>query len=210
MQWPQWFVKAILAGMAISMGGVVLLQTVAQCGPEFKWVGAIFFSVGLYMVVLYGLNLYTGKVGYILENDRTYLVEVLVTIVGNLVGCLIIGYFFQLTGAVSMCESKLDNFDFVDVLMKGIMCGLLMYFAVDTYKTKGTPLGVFIAVPVFIMAGFEHSIADMFYFSSAMMWNLDSAVFILTVLLGNLIGCCLLPAYRLYIEPIGKDKEEAQ
>ena len=210
MQWPQWFVKAILAGMAISMGGVVLLQTVAQCGPEYKWVGAIFFSVGLYMVVLYGLNLYTGKVGYILENDRTYLVEVLVTIVGNLVGCLIIGYFFQLTGAVSMCEAKLDNFDFVDVLMKGVMCGLLMYFAVDTYKTKGTPLGVFIAVPVFIMAGFEHSIADMFYFSSAMMWNLDSAVFILTVLLGNLIGCCLLPAYRLYIEPIGKEKEASQ
>ena len=208
MRWPQWFVKAILAGMAISMGGVVLLQTVAQCGPEYKWVGAIFFAVGLYMVVLYGLNLYTGKVGYILENDRTYLVEVLVTIIGNLVGCLIIGYFFQLTGAVTMCQTKLDNFEFVDVLMKGVMCGLLMYFAVDTYKTKGTPLGVFIAVPVFIMAGFEHSIADMFYFSSAMMWNLDSAVFIITVLLGNLIGCCLLPAYRLYIEPIGAEKED--
>ena len=62
MQPVQWFFKAILAGMMISIGGVVLLETTAQCGQEFKWVGAILFSVGLYAVVLYGLNLYTGKV----------------------------------------------------------------------------------------------------------------------------------------------------
>lgn len=204
MQPVQWFFKAILAGMMISIGGVVLLETTAQCGQEFKWVGAVLFSVGLYAVVLYGLNLYTGKVGYILENDRTYLLEVVITIIGNFVGCMIVGYAFPIDSAVAMCQTKL-GLDILPALMKGVMCGLLMYIAVDTYRTKSTPLAVFIAVPVFIMAGFEHSIADMFYFFSAgMMWSLESLTFIGVILVGNLIGCCLLPAYRLYIDPIGK------
>ena len=208
MQPVQWFFKAILAGMMISIGGVVLLETTAQCGQEFKWVGAILFSVGLYAVVLYGLNLYTGKVGYILENDRTYLLEVVITIIGNFVGCMIVGFAFPIVYAVAMCQTKL-GLDILPALMKGVMCGLLMYIAVDTYRTKSTPLAVFIAVPVFIMAGFEHSIADMFYFFSAgMMWSLESLTFIGVILVGNLIGCCLLPAYRLYIDPIGKKADQ--
>ena len=200
----QWFFKAVLAGMMISIGAIVLLETINQCGPEFRWVGAILFSIGLYAVVLYGLNLYTGKVGYILENDGEYLVQVLITIVGNFVGCLIMGYLFPIDSTIAMCQSKL-GIDLIPALAKGIMCGLLMYIAVDTYKEKGTPLAIFLAVPVFILAGFEHSIADMFYFFSAgMMWSVESLTFIGVILVGNLIGCCLLPAYRLYIEPIGQ------
>ena len=87
---------------------------------------------------------------------------------------------------------------------KGVFCGVLMYIAVDNYKSKGSMLGTFICVPVFILAGFEHSIADMFYFSSAMMWNMDSFLFTLAILFGNMIGCCLIPAYRLYVN--GEEK----
>jgi formate/nitrite transporter FocA (FNT family) len=76
---------------------------------------------------------------------------------------------------------------------------MLMYIAVDFHKSKGSFLATFVAVPVFIMAGFEHSIADMYYFTSAMMWNLDAAVFIILIIIGNGLGGILIPAYRLYI-----------
>lgn len=201
----KWFVRGILAGICISMGGVVLLGTTAACGPEFKWVGACLFAIGLFTVIHFGFNLYTGKVGYVLENDRMYLVQVAMGLIGNLVGCLFIGYAFQFPGAETMCQAKIDSLDFSDLytvfntLMKGVMCGMLMYIAVDFHKSKGSFLATFVAVPVFIMAGFEHSIADMYYFTSAMMWNLDAAVFIILIIIGNALGGLLIPAYRLYI-----------
>ena len=105
-------------------------------------------------------------------------------------------------------NDKIDLFfadgGIIDAIVKGVMCGVLMYIAVDVYKSKGSYLGVFICVPVFILAGFEHSIADMFYISSAMMWNMDTFLFTLAILFGNLIGCCLIPAYRLFVN--GEEK----
>ena len=201
----KWFVRGILAGICISMGGVVLLGTMASVGAQYKWVGACLFAIGLFTVIHFGFNLYTGKIGYVLENDRVYLVQVALGLIGNLVGCLIIGYAFQFDGAVTMCEAKIDGLDLSDPysifvnLMKGVMCGMLMFIAVDYHKTKGSFLATFVAVPVFIMAGFEHSIADMFYFSSAMMWDMDAVIFILIIIIGNAIGGMLIPAYRLYI-----------
>ena len=196
----KWFVRGILAGICISMGGVVLLGTMASCGAEYKWVGACLFAIGLFTVIHFGFNLYTGKIGYVLENDKTYLVQVAVGLIGNLVGCLFIGYAFQFDGAVAMCEAKINSLDFSDLytvfttIMKGVMCGMLMFIAVDFHKTKGSFLATFVAVPVFIMAGFEHSIADMYYFTSAMMWNVDSIIFIILIIIlfgcgGNGYGC---------------------
>lgn len=205
MDLVKWFVRGILAGICISMGGVVLLGTTASVGPEYKWVGACLFAIGLFTVIHFGFNLYTGKVGYILQNDKVYLAEVAVGLIGNLVGCLFIGYAFQMGGAESMCQAKIDSLDLGDAysvfntVMKGVMCGMLMFIAVDFYKTKGSFIATFVAVPVFIMAGFEHSIADMFYFSSAQMWNVDSLIFIILIIIGNGLGGILIPAYRLYI-----------
>ena len=210
----KWFVRGILAGICISMGGVVLLGTMASCGAEYKWVGACLFAIGLFTVIHFGFNLYTGKIGYVLENDKTYLVQVAVGLIGNLVGCLFIGYAFQFDGAVAMCEAKINSLDFSDpytvftTIMKGVMCGMLMFIAVDFHKTKGSFLATFVAVPVFIMAGFEHSIADMYYFSSAMMWDLDAVLFIILIIIGNALGGIMIPAYRLYIN--GERKKEPQ
>ena len=201
----KWFVRGILAGICISMGGVVFIQTTVACGPDFKWVGACLFAIGLFTVIHFGFNLYTGKIGYVLDNDREYLVLVAMGLLGNLVGCLFIGYAFQFDMAETMCQAKLDALDFGDLytvfntLMKGVMCGMLMFIAVDFYRTRKSYIATFVAVPVFVMAGFEHSIADMYYFTSAMMWNVDSIIFILLIIIGNAIGGLMIPAYKLYI-----------
>jgi formate/nitrite transporter FocA (FNT family) len=89
------------------------------------------------------------------------------------------------------------------VFFKAIGCGLLVFIAVDQYMAKGSFLATFVCIPAFILAGFEHSIANMFYVSSAGVFNLETLIFTLIVILGNAIGCLAIPAYRKYI-----DKEE--
>jgi formate/nitrite transporter FocA (FNT family) len=187
------FVSSILAGMMISIGGLACLLS------EYKFVGALIFATGLFGIMTYKLALYTGKVGYALENPPKFMAEVLLIIVGNFIGCLMMGLAFPVEQAIAACDARLAT-DSLTVLFKGICCGVLVFIAVDQYKTKKSYLALFICIPAFILAGFEHSIADMFFFSSAGMFNLDSLIFILIVILGNGIGCLLIPVYKKYIE----------
>ncbi len=181
--------------MLISIGGIVYIMC---CDAGHKVAGAVFFSVGLFGVLSYSLYLYTGKVCYVFENDRKYSLEVLLTIVGNFVGCLFMGLLFTLPTAATMVEAKLALEPLV-IIAKGFGCGILMFLAVDTYKRKNSFLGVLLGVPTFILAGFEHSIADMFYFSSALYFSPESFLVILLVLVGNLFGCALIPVCRKFM-----------
>lgn len=187
------FVRAILAGMMIGIGGCVFL------GCEVKWVGAILFAVGLFTIFSFRLDLYTGKVGYVFDNKPPYLIYLLVVIIGNFIGCLILGLMMPLDAASALAERKLADYDFLRVLFKGVLCGMLMFIAADCYKNTKSFIATFVCVPVFILAGFEHSIADMFYFCSAGAFSVDSLVFIITVLIGNAIGGFLIPVCRKWM-----------
>ena len=186
-------VRAILAGMMIGIGGCVYL------GCEVKWVGAILFAVGLFTIFSFRLDLYTGKVGYVFDNDRSYIPYLLVVILGNFIGCLILGLMMPLDAASNLAQAKLDNYSFLPVLFKGVLCGMLMFIAADCYKNTKSFIATFVCVPVFILAGFEHSIADMFYFCSAGAFSPESLIFILTVLIGNAIGGFLIPVCRKWM-----------
>ena len=200
-------VRAFLAGIMISVGGCVFIG----CYPtptsisDYRWVGAILFAIGLFTIFHFGFDLYTGKVGYALENKPSYIIDLLIIILGNFIGCLMIGYMMPLETATKFVEMRMTNVDYLRVLFKGILCGLLMFIAADYYKkTKGF-LGAFVAVPVFILSGFEHSIADMFYFASAFFKDSncfalgDGALFILVVIIGNAIGGLLIPLCQKYM-----------
>ncbi len=186
-------VRAILAGMMIGIGGCVFL------GCEVKWVGAILFAVGLFTIFSFRLDLYTGKVGYVFDNKPPYLIYLLVVIIGNFIGCLILGLMMPLDAASALAERKLADYDFLRVLFKGVLCGMLMFIAADCYKNTKSFIATFVCVPVFILAGFEHSIADMFYFCSAGAFSVESLVFIITVLIGNAIGGFLIPVCRKWM-----------
>ena len=187
------FVSSILGGILISIGGMGFLLS------EYKFIGALIFTVGLFGIMTYKLGLYTGKAGYVLENPPIFLLELILVIIGNFVGCLLMGLAFPLDQAVAACDTRL-TLSSLTVLFKAICCGILVFISVDQYKTKKSYIALFICIPAFIIAGFEHSIADMFFFCSARIFNLDSLVFILIVLLGNLIGCVAIPAYKKYID----------
>ena len=77
-------------------------------------------------------------------------------------------------------------------------CGILMYVAVGIWRESKTQMGVVFAIPVFILSGYEHSIADMFYFSLAgTVFRPQSLLFLLLVVLGNSIGGLFIPFLQL-------------
>ena len=194
-------VRSILAGMAIGIGGCVFIG----CSlPKYNvpWVGSILFAVGLCSVFMFGFDLYTGKVGYAVNNKIDYIPYVLVVILGNFIGAMVLGYIAPVNIAEfssTLFSGKLEDIDYLRVLFKGILCGILMYIAVDYYKREKKFLAAMLCVPTFIMAGFEHSIADIFYFwagffgdASAFAFS-EGLLFLLVVLVGNAIGCMLIP-----------------
>ena len=83
-------------------------------------------------------------------------------------------------------------------LPRGIFCGILMYMAVSIYRDKQTISGILFCVPVFILAGFEHSVANMFYFGAAgMFFSMESIIYLAIVVLGNTIGGMLMPVLAM-------------
>ncbi|MGM9629837.1 formate/nitrite transporter family protein [Butyricicoccus sp.] len=195
------FRRAVSAGICIAIGGVVFL------GCDNKYVGAVLFSVGLFAVVTRGMALYTGMVGYLPDNcNPDYIGRLLVVIAGNLVGTGVIGLGLHLTRQTALCEKAAEmcavktGDSLLSLLVLGIGCGILMYIAVDGYRRFTDPLtkilGVFLCVPVFILAGMEHSIADMFYFFAGSAWSLRTVICVAVIIIGNGIGGVLIPLLR--------------
>lgn len=187
------FMLAVLAGVAIGIGGCLFLSV------ENKVVGALMFTVGLYTICVHGLNLYTGKIGYLVNQPLSYAAELLVIWVGNLAGTFLAAAAMQGTrifnisqNAEKMCAVKINDNVF-SLFVLGIFCGFLMFAAVDGYKTTKNPLILFMGVAAFILCGFEHCIADMFYFSIAGMWSGRAFLCIVVITLGNSLGAVLIP-----------------
>ena len=98
--------------------------------------------------------------------------------------------------AGGICEKKLSGSPFSTILL-GLFCNICIYIAVDGYKNNPHEIGKYLAllfgVTVFILCGFEHCVANMFYFSMAGMFTLHMLGFLLLNTLGNIIGGLLIP-----------------
>ena len=188
-------VRGVLAGLMISIGGYVFL------GCENRVVGALFFTVGLITITLFGFDLYTGKVGYWLSQSGTERGQTLLSLPCNAIGCLLAGLARQPAGAVlALCEARLAKAP-LTLLVDGIFCGILIFICVEIYKTRGTVLGILICIPTFILCGFEHSVADIFYFANARIFSGQAVIVVLLVALGNAVGALIIPAARLVYQP---------
>lgn len=96
------------------------------------------------------------------------------------------------------------NDSIISILILAMFCGILMFLAVDNYKKNKSDfakyLGIFMCVIVFILSGFEHCIANMFYFSLASLWSTKSLWYILIMIIGNSIGAILINYYKTKID----------
>ena len=202
-----YLIKAILAGIMIGIGGTIFLSL------ENKIIGASLFAIGLFIIVTRGLNLYTGKIGYLFENKPSYIVEIIMTLLGNFIGTFLVGYIIRFTRiynvihnkSIDLCLAKLDD-NVISIFILSIFCGMLMYLAVNGYRdgkdTFTKHASVFICVIVFILCGFEHSIANMYYFSVADMINLNSLMYLIVMILGNAIGSFIFPIASIIIKKL--------
>lgn len=191
------FIRAVMGGVAISIGGMIYIRA------ENHIVGAFLFSIGLFTIYTFGLDLYTGKVCLIPNKPLKFLGTVLMVYLGNAVGTAGTGYLLRATKQSQYIEhaAELVGLKLADGLFStfvmAVMCGLLMCIAVLGFTGikdgVGRYLALILPVMVFILSGYEHSIADMFYFSFANAWGGKAFLYINVIAIGNLAGGCILP-----------------
>ena len=192
--------KGIYAGMMIGIGGTVYLSI------SNSIIGAIFFSVGLLTICIYKMNLYTGMIGYIIENKLNYIVTLLLTLIGNFIGTMITSLLVLNTriANISVRAKEISaikiNDNYLSIFILSIFCGMLMYIAVNTFKKEKDSivryLAIFICVIVFILSGFEHCIANMYYISLAKLWSLKAVLSMLIMILGNSVGSIFIAIFN--------------
>lgn len=200
------FLKGILAGLAIGVGGFLyILMTFLVKGEIGKVLGSTLFAVGLFTVCAFSLTLYTGKIGLIYEKKqtKTFYISLPIMLVGNAIGAIGLGYvcyfifrnldIYKTALAASNSRLVFNEFnDFLSCSVKSLLCGLCVYLAVKSFAyNKISVLGTCLLVLfvfIFVYCGFQHCIANMFYFSFANSWGGNAAINLVFCILFNSIG----------------------
>ena len=192
------FRSAIFAGICIGIAGFGFLAD--------KTLGMFLFIFGLATVVSYKLKLFTGTAGFV--QSWSDMLDLLLILVGNWLGCLLVGLAARCS-AMSLQETALHLLEGRLALgpwkagILSIGCGILMTTSV-TFARKSRDFGHWIpllmAVPLFILCGFPHCIADAFYYLTVdFSWLAVHAGEVLLLygclVVGNFIGCNLYRAF---------------
>lgn len=170
--------KSIGAAFLISLGNYALLKLGNPIGP-------FIFAFGLLGVCYLGQNLFTGKCGFLIE-DKISFADLMIILVVNLVSGYLFGLLYRSADSslISVAVDKVNSWSFSPAfLIKSFLCGTIMYIAVKMYREK-TPLGIIFGIPLFILCGFQHCIANVITLGVArtMDWSLLLAV------IGNFAG----------------------
>jgi len=190
------FKTSIMAGICIGLGGLIFMKVGGV-------IGAVMFAFGLLCVLQFSMPLYTGTAGFInlkKYKDWFYMIFVLF---GNIIGCFLLSLILpNEVNADSIIQSRIDT-GFLQATLNGIGCGIIMTLIVQGGRDKlewfkGSVMGgreknlllTLFGIPLFILCGFYHSIADAFYMFNAnynlLLEYLPTYSFIV---LGNFIGC---------------------
>lgn len=189
-------IKAILAGLFISLGAMG-----SQMCPD-KYVGAVVFPVGLILCYFVGANLFTGKnlmIMDVLSKKRTVsglIGKLSMFWVGNLIGAGVVGTVVNVSGIISNTDNILYKASLSpgELIVKGIFCNICVCLAVYGAMQSKSDIGklalLYFPTFLFVLCGFEHCVADMYYFSAVgngmftpEFWYVQAFS-----LIGNLIG----------------------
>lgn len=174
--------RSVWAGVLIGIGGCANLYS------PIKLLGAALFSIGLIAVMIENCSLYTGKIGFIRhKSDIIILAKILLC---NIIGAFVIGQLLSpllFQNAIEIMMQKL-SVSWTIWIIRSIMCGILIYIAVDMFNKYKNLLVIILPTFVFVMCGFEHCIANIFYLSVSKIFSVQSIGFIITCIIGNTIG----------------------
>ena len=174
--------KSIGASLLISLGNYALLKLGNPIGP-------VIFALGLLGVCYMGLNLFTGKCGFLIQ-DKIKIKDLIIILLVNLLAGYLIGLLFSITDTevFNNAVAKVKTWEVsLPFFIKSVLCGIIMYIAVYMYR-KGTPLGIIFGIPLFIFCGFQHCIANIITLGVANTFHLS----ILICIIGNFIGSLMM------------------
>ena len=195
--------SSVLAGICIGIAGFGFLASGVQSAAYGSAVGAVLFSFGLLTVVGYKLKLYTGTAGFINKNEVG---DLFLILFGNIIGCLCVGMLARVSplgiqeAAQKVLQVRMGS-GAIKCGLLAIGCGFIMTTAVN-FARKGQFLPLLFGVPLFIVCGFPHCVADAFYFLCVPIAFIKAHILqvlcvYICIVLGNLIGCNL---YRIVLE----------
>lgn len=225
------FVLSILAGAFIALGGVLSLilgsgfAGATSVNPSLgRLLSGLAFPVGLFMIVMTGADLFTGNNALLMPGalrGDTSIVKVaanwLMVWAGNFIGALLLTYFliFQAglvdnepyrSAIIGIAQTK-TSLPAGVILLRGIganwcVC-LAVWFGLTADNIAHKALACWIPVAVFVILGFEHCIANMFYIPCGMMCGaevrlIDFGYNLLWSTLGNIVGGALLVGMLFY------------
>ena len=209
------FLLAVFAGAFIAFAGVAATVGTALLG---KIAGACIFPAGLAMVVVFGSELFTGNNLMIISalekriTARQLLLAWLIVWLGNLVGSLFVAVFSVVGGSIDAVYEALVStatakvsLGFGTAVIRATLCNILVCVAVwMTMAAKdatGKIICLYLPIMTFVVCGFEHSIANMFYIPAGLLaaarygvaaegltWGACFLKNLLPVTLGNMIG----------------------
>lgn len=180
---------SIFAGLLIGTGGLVYLRVGGVAG-------AVLFAFGLLCVVMCGAQLFTGKAGFLPYKDAPKLVAMILL---NAVGCAIAA----LVASYSSSDVLIANLNAIidarlaanwhKLLITSAGTGMIMTLAVYGARQKHY-LPLLFGVPVFILCGLPHCVADAFYYAAALFYDCFEWELLIAwgwAIAGNYIGCNL-------------------
>ena len=216
--------KGVLAGIAISFGGFLCIRTNAMASNNI--LGSFLFSFGLILICNFGFNLYTGKVCYLFDNKEKSLIkrilDLLIILGGNLIGTLFFANVLRLIIVDNDTNNKLINnlndsvlskinYEWYQMIGLSFFCGMLVYIAVEGFKKIDNMFGKYVvlmlAIGGFIVSGFEHSIANMFYYFLSDNFSMMAILSLLLCVIGNSIGGLFIPLINKIINYNKKTEE---
>mmetsp|Transcript_42649 Transcript_42649/g.77501 ORF Transcript_42649/g.77501 Transcript_42649/m.77501 type:complete len:296 (-) Transcript_42649:35-922(-) len=247
ISYPRMVVLGALAGAYIGIGTQLFVFVTSSvdgssASPPVKFLGGLAFSVGLVLVVLAGAELFTGNclllIAWLHRSLKTMevLLDWIIVWISNFVGSIAISALFYGTGINGYNHGDLtptgENLCKVaggkaserayEMFLRGICANILVCLAVILGIASKTPtgkiLGVALPVATFVALGFDHSIANMTFFSLATMLSCspeDQLRYWLNLLLstmGNILGGLILAVsyYFTFVreERSAEDKDE--
>lgn len=185
---PRWrmFLLAVLAGFFIAMGGAVTntaTHTITNVGLA-RVVSGLLFPFGLAMVVLTGAELFTGNTLMVMSalarqtSVKGVLRNWVIVYLGNAVGAMLTAAGCAFGGQLNYSGGQLAVFSmklaagkcalpFGNAVILGVFCNLLVttgvLLSLSAKDLTGRVVGAYLPVAFFVICGFEHCVANLFY-----------------------------------------------
>ncbi|HIV54988.1 MAG TPA: formate/nitrite transporter family protein [Candidatus Anaerobiospirillum stercoravium] len=196
----QFTVKSLLAGVLIGLGCVIYVAS------PVKYVGSFLFSLGLMTILIKGYYLYTGKVGDWTPSSTFRLIYMFVL---NGLGCAVTAYLFTLTridlSAIEhITHDKLNDTMYSSFIL-AMGCGAMMHVAYYNFAKEKHPLYVIMPIMFFMLAGFEHCVANCGFFAMGLVdMTPEHWARLALIVLGNACGSLIFTKFL----PAGPDAHE--